>query len=37
LSWQHVEWSEKAQVVVVRREMEAVYRKEFGVTNGHSG
>jgi predicted homoserine dehydrogenase-like protein len=37
LSWQHVEWSEKAQVVAVRREMEAVYRTEFGVTNGHSG
>jgi predicted homoserine dehydrogenase-like protein len=37
LSWRHVEWSEKAQVVAVRREMEAVYRKEFGITNGHAG
>lgn len=31
LSWQDVEFSEKAQVVSVRRQMEAHFRKEFGV------
>ena len=30
LSWQDVEWSLKSQVVAVRREMEEMYRKEFG-------
>lgn len=38
LSWQDVEFSEKAQAVAVRREMEAIYREEFRskakVTNG---
>lgn len=29
LSWQHVEWSEKSQAVSVRREMEALFRKEM--------
>jgi predicted homoserine dehydrogenase-like protein len=29
LSWQHVDWSEKSQVIAVRREMEAIYREEF--------
>jgi predicted homoserine dehydrogenase-like protein len=40
LSWQDVEYSEKSQAVQIRREMEAIYRKEFtaagkiGKTNG---
>ena len=29
LSWEDVEYSEKTQVVAVRREMEAIFRKEF--------
>lgn len=29
LSWQHVEWDEGSQAVTVRREMEAVFRKEI--------
>ncbi|SMR46617.1 unnamed protein product [Zymoseptoria tritici ST99CH_1E4] len=29
LSWQDVEYSEKAQAVAVRREMEALFKKEF--------
>lgn len=29
LSWKDVEWSEKSQAVAVRREMEAVFRKDF--------
>jgi predicted homoserine dehydrogenase-like protein len=29
LSWQDVDYSEKTQAVAVRREMEAVFRKEF--------
>lgn len=29
LSWQHVEWREKSQAVSVRREMEALFRKEM--------
>ena len=31
LSWLDVEWSLKTQVVAVRREMEDLYRREFGV------
>lgn len=39
LSWADVEFSEKSQAVSVRREMESIFRKEFGaagkvVTNG---
>jgi predicted homoserine dehydrogenase-like protein len=34
LSWQHVDWSEKSQTVAVRREMEAIFRKELGVNAG---
>lgn len=37
LSWADVEFSEKTQVVAVRREMEALFRKEFAekkATNG---
>jgi predicted homoserine dehydrogenase-like protein len=45
LSWSDVEWSEKSQAVAVRREMEALFRKEFaaqgkkvnGLTNGTNG
>lgn len=45
LSWNHVEYTEKQQAVAVRREMEAVFRKEFeaknaqtnGTTNGVNG
>ena len=41
LSWKDVEYSEKTQVVAVRREMEAIFRKEFqaakGVANGSNG
>ena len=41
LSWNDVEYSEKTQSVAVRREMEAVYRKEFegkkGQPNGVNG
>lgn len=41
LSWKDVEWSEKSQAVAVRREMEAVFRKEFekakGSVNGVNG
>ncbi|KAF2726571.1 SAF domain-containing protein [Polyplosphaeria fusca] len=29
LSWQDVEYSEKSQAVAIRREMEAIYQKEF--------
>ena len=29
LSWEDVEYSEKNQAVAVRREMEAIFRKEF--------
>lgn len=29
MSWADVEYSEKSQVVAIRREMEALYRKEF--------
>lgn len=40
LSWQDVEYSEKMQAVSVRREMEAMFRKEFeakkGAVNGIS-
>jgi predicted homoserine dehydrogenase-like protein len=34
LSWRHVDWSEKSQAVAVRREMEAIYRRELGVKTG---
>lgn len=40
LSWADVEFSDKSQVVAVRREMEAIFRKEFagkkanGISNG---
>ncbi len=34
LSWQDVEYSDKAQAVSVRKQMEALFRKEFGATNG---
>ena len=41
LSWEDVEYSEKSQAVAVRREMEAIFRKEFhaakGATNGANG
>ncbi len=41
LSWEDVEYSEKTQVVAVRREMESIFRKEFqaarGATNGANG
>lgn len=41
LSWEDVEYTEKNQAVAVRREMEAVFRKEFqtakGATNGTNG
>ena len=39
LSWEDVEFSEKTQVVAVRREMEALYRKEFAErsSNGANG
>ncbi|EME47127.1 hypothetical protein DOTSEDRAFT_77530 [Dothistroma septosporum NZE10] len=41
LSWQDVEYSEDNQAVAVRREMEAIFRKEFqarkGKTNGVNG
>lgn len=43
LSWQDVEYSEKSQAVTVRREMEAMFRKEFeaakanGKANGVNG
>lgn len=41
LSWRDVEYSEKNQAVAIRREMEAVYRKEFearkGLRNGANG
>jgi predicted homoserine dehydrogenase-like protein len=37
LSWQHVEWSEESQAVAIRREMEAIYREEFGVTDVKTG
>jgi predicted homoserine dehydrogenase-like protein len=33
LSWRHVEWSEESQAVAIRREMEAIYREELGVTD----
>ena len=44
LSWADVEFSEKSQVVAVRREMEAIFRKEFAArkskkvtgTNGYA-
>lgn len=37
LSWHDVEWSENSQAVAIRREMEAIYRKEFGIeTNGEA-
>ena len=44
LSWADVEFSEKSQVVAVRREMEAIFRKEFAArkskkvngANGHA-
>ncbi|KAK3081163.1 hypothetical protein LTS18_009561 [Coniosporium uncinatum] len=40
LSWSDIEYSEKSQAVQVRREMEALFRKEFGSkksqTNGTS-
>lgn len=34
LSWKDVEYSEKAQAVSVRREMEALFRKEMQAANG---
>ena len=39
LSWDDVEFSEKSQVVAVRREMEALFRKEFAEkkANGANG
>ncbi|KAF2662269.1 SAF domain-containing protein [Lophiostoma macrostomum CBS 122681] len=44
LSWADIEYSEKSQAVAVRREMEAIYRKEFQAagkigqkTNGVNG
>ncbi|CAI0649357.1 hypothetical protein CGCSCA4_v005636 [Colletotrichum siamense] len=39
LSWQDVEYSEKAQAVAFRKEMEAVFKKEFlaGKANGVNG
>ncbi|KAF2093829.1 SAF domain-containing protein [Rhizodiscina lignyota] len=39
LSWEDVEYSEKAQVVAVRKEMEEVFRKEFleRKSNGTNG
>jgi predicted homoserine dehydrogenase-like protein len=37
LSWQHVEWSEESQAVAIRREMEAIYRKELGVKDVRVG
>jgi predicted homoserine dehydrogenase-like protein len=42
LSWADVEYSEKSQVVAVRREMEAIFRKEFAAkklekANGANG
>lgn len=39
LSWKDVEYSEKAQAVAVRREMEEVYRREMqgGKANGVNG
>lgn len=41
LSWNDVEYSEKSQAVSVRREMEAIFRKEFEAkkdrTNGANG
>ena len=41
LSWQDVEYSKKSQAVAVRREMEAIFRKEFEMkksqTNGANG
>lgn len=35
LSWADVEFSEKSQVVAVRREMEAIFRKEFAAKQGN--
>lgn len=37
LSWADVEFSEESQVVAIRREMEAVFHKEFAAVkvNGH--
>ncbi|KAK3111473.1 hypothetical protein LTR53_013239 [Teratosphaeriaceae sp. CCFEE 6253] len=37
LSWQDVEYSEKNQAVAIRREMEAVFRKEFEAGKGANG
>lgn len=34
LSWDDVEYSEKSQAVAVRREMEAIFRKEFQAAKG---
>ncbi|KAF2637204.1 SAF domain-containing protein [Massarina eburnea CBS 473.64] len=35
LSWTDVEFSEKSQAVAFRREMEEIFRKEFGVRKGN--
>ncbi|KAK4552557.1 hypothetical protein LTR86_010201 [Recurvomyces mirabilis] len=37
LSWRDVEYSEKNQAVAVRREMEAVFTKEFAAKKGANG
>lgn len=41
LSWKDVEWSDKTQAVAVRREMEAMFRREFEeqkiIANGANG
>lgn len=37
LSWEDVEYSDKSQVVAVRREMEALYRKEFAQSKNING
>jgi predicted homoserine dehydrogenase-like protein len=34
LSWEDVEYSDKSQVIAVRREMEAIFRKEFAAAKG---
>jgi predicted homoserine dehydrogenase-like protein len=37
LSWQDVQWSEASPAVAVRRELEAIFRKELGVSSGTKG
>lgn len=36
LSWDDVEYSEKSQAVAVRKEMEAIFKKEFALKSGKS-